>query len=174
VAHTVLLVPVPALEPWVRSRHLLEGPEWLSPDPGHVHAHVTVLGPFLAEPEIGDDVHATLAEVAAATEPFGFALEEVRTFPSGLIHLHPDPPEPFAALTNALVERFPDHPPYAGEYPAVPHLSLAAHGPGRDAAVVARELSGVLPVRAWADEVALVRYAEHDTRTLCTYPLGRR
>jgi hypothetical protein len=29
-------------------------------------------------------------------------------------------------------------------------------------------------VHAWADEVALVRYAEHDTRTLCTYPLGRR
>jgi hypothetical protein len=172
VAHTVLYVPVPGLEPYIRWRHEVEGPEWLSPDHDHTHAHVTVLGPFVPEADLTPQVHAELSAVFAGTEPFIVTLEEVRVFPSGLVHLHPEPAEPFTRLTEAVTARFPDHPPYAGEFAPVPHLSLCALGPGRDLALVREELSAVLPVRAVAEEVWLVRYEEHGTRRLRRYPLG--
>ena len=60
MAHTVLYVPVPGLEPYIRRRHEGEGPEWLSPDHDHTHAHVTVLGPFVPERELTAQVHADL------------------------------------------------------------------------------------------------------------------
>ena len=172
MAHTVLYVPVPALEPYIRRRHEVEGPEWLSPDDDHTHAHVTVLGPFVPEEALTPQVHADLTELFAGTAPFTFTLEEVRVFPSGLVHLHPEPAEPFTRLTEAATGRFPDHPPYAGEFPAVPHLSLCALEPGRDLDVVRAELAALLPVRVVAEEVWLVRYEEHGTRRLRRYPLG--
>jgi 2'-5' RNA ligase len=172
VAHTVLYVPVPELEPYIRWRHEVEGPEWLSPDDDHTHAHITVLGPFVPEDEITAEVDTGLARLFAAAEPFAFTLAEVRVFPSGLVHLRPEPAEPFERLTAAVAARWPDHPPYAGAYDPVPHLSLCALEPGRDVPLVRRELAGVLPVRAKAEEVRLVRYAEHGTRTLRSYRLG--
>ena len=172
MAHTVLYVPVPALEPYIRWRHEVEGPEWLSPEPDHTHAHLTVLGPFVPEEALTPQVHADLAELFAGTAPFTFTLEEVRVFPSGLVHLHPEPAEPFTRLTEAVTGRFPEHPPYAGEFAPVPHLSLCALEPGRDLDVVRAELAAVLPVRAVAEEVWLVRYEEHGTRQLRRYPLG--
>lgn len=174
MAHTVLYVPVPALEPYIRWRHEVEGPEWLSPDADHVHAHITLLGPFVPEEDLTTEVHEELAALFAATEPFAFTLEDVRVFPSGLVHLHPEPAEPFAGLTAALVERFPAHPPYAGQFAPVPHLSLCALGPGRDLPLVRAELAGSLPVRARAEEVWLVRYEEHGTAVVRRYPLGGR
>lgn len=173
MAHTVLYVPVPALEPYIRGRHEVEGPEWLSPDDDHTHAHVTVLGPFVPEEALTPRVHADLTELFAATAPFTFMLEEVRVFPSGLVHLHPEPAEPFTRLTEAVTTRFPEHPPYAGEFPPVPHLSLCALEPGRDLDVVRAELEAVLPVRVVAEEVWLVRYEERGTRRIRRYPLGR-
>jgi 2'-5' RNA ligase len=172
VAHTVLYVPVPELEPYIRWRHEVEGPEWLSPDPDHVHAHITVLGPFVPPEEADDSLGARLTELFAAVPPFGFTLEEIRVFPSGLVYLAPAPAGPFARLTAALTAAFPAHPPYAGELEPVPHLSLCALGPGRDLDLVRAELRDLLPVRADAEEVSLVQYAEGGTRTLATYPLG--
>ena len=174
VAHTVLYVPVPGLERYIRWRHEVEGPEWLSPDPDHTHAHITLLGPFVPEDELTPQVDADLAALFAASEAFTFTLAEIRVFPSGLVHLHPDPAEPFERLTEALTARYPAHPPYAGEFPPVPHLSLCALGPGRDLALVHEELATTLPVRAVAEEVLLVRYEEHGTGALRSYPLGRR
>ena len=171
--HTVLYVPVPELEPYIRRRHVVEGPEWLSPDPAHVHAHLTLLGPFVPDDAVTEDLDAELAALFGAVEPFAFTLGEFRVFPSGLVYLHPEPTGPFESLTAALATRFPAFPPYAGEFAPVPHLSLCALGPGRDLRLVGKELAELLPVRATAREVWLVRYAERGTRTLRTYLLGR-
>lgn len=173
VPHTVLYVPVPELEPYIRGRHEVEGPEWLSPDPGHLHAHVTLLGPFVPPESLTVDLEAELLELFASVEPFAITLAEIRVFPSGLVYLHPEPAAEFAALTSALVARYPAYPPYAGEFAPVPHLSLCALGPDRDLGRVGRELGAMLPVRAVAREVRLVVYAERATRTLGAYPLGR-
>jgi hypothetical protein len=172
VAHTVLFVPVPELEPYIRWRHQVEGPEWLSPDGDHTHAHITVLGPFVPEREVTAEVDAELTRLFAAADPFAFTLADVRVFPSGLVHLHPDPAEPFLRLTEAVTARWPAHQPYAGAFDPVPHLSLCALGPGRGVPLVRQELADLLPVRTKAEEVRLVRYAEHGTRTLRTYRLG--
>jgi 2'-5' RNA ligase superfamily protein len=173
VPHTVLYVPVPGLEPYIRWRHEEEGPEWLSPDPGHIHAHVTLLGPFAPQSDLTPELDADLAALFAAAPAFDFVLEEIRVFPSGLVHLHPEPAWGFAELTAALTARYPAYPPYAGEFAPVPHLSLCALGPDRDLGRVGQELGGMLPVRAMAREVRLVVYAEAATRTLRTFPLGR-
>jgi hypothetical protein len=172
VAHTVLYVPVPQLEPYIRWRHQHEGPEWLSPEGDHVHAHVTVLGPFVPEADLTPVHDADLTALIGGVAAFDFTLREIRVFPSGLVHLRPEPAEPFTRLTAAVAGRYPQHPPYAGEFDPVPHLSLCALGPGRDVPLVQEELSDVLPVRASAEEVRLVRYAEHGTRTLRSYRLG--
>ena len=170
--HTVLYVPVPGLEPYIRWRHEEEGPEWLSPDPGHIHAHVTLLGPFAPQADLTPELDADLAALFAAAPAFDFVLEEIRVFPSGLVHLHPEPAWGFAELTAALTARYPAYPPYAGEFAPVPHLSLCALGPGRDVELVHDELRHLLPVRARAQHVHLVRYEPHGTRVLRTYPLG--
>jgi 2'-5' RNA ligase len=172
VAHTVLYVPVPELEGYIRWRHEVEGPEWLSPDAGHVHAHITLLGPFLPPRLVTDRVDAQLADLFGAVAPFEVTLAQVRVFPTGLVHLHPEPAGELARLTAALEARFPAYPPYAGEFAPVPHLSLCALGPGRDLATVRAELRGVLPVRTTVREVWLVAYAPHRTRVLRSYRLA--
>lgn len=173
-AHTVLYVPVPGLEDYIRWRHEVEGPQWLSPDAHHLHAHITLLAPFAPEDQLGDGLDGELTSVFAAAEPFAFTLAEVRVFPSGLAYLHPEPAKGFARLTSALAARYPAYPPYGGRWEPVPHLSLCAVGPGRDLEVVRRELEHLLPVRAEAREVRLVSYAQNATRTVRTYPLGGR
>lgn len=172
VPHTVLYVPVPELEDYIRRRHEVEGPEWLSPEPDHLHAHITVLGPFVPVEAVTAGLDAELTALFASVEPFAFTLREIRVFPSGLVYLHPEPVAGFAALTAALVARYPAYPPYAGQFDPVPHLSLCAVGSDRDVGLVERELAGLLPARAMAQEVRLVAYAEQATRTLRSYPFG--
>ena len=50
--HAVLQIPVPELEPFVRQRHEHYDPHFVSTDPAFVHAHITVLGPFLPPEDI--------------------------------------------------------------------------------------------------------------------------
>ena len=46
--HSVLQLPVPALEGWVRDRTAHYDAGFVSADPRFGHAHVTALGPFVA------------------------------------------------------------------------------------------------------------------------------
>ena len=87
--HSVLQVPVPGLEPFVRSRTEHYDTDYLSADPAFTHAHVTALGPFL--PEVDDEAAATVAAIVAETPAFSFTLERIATFPNGIIHLVPSP-----------------------------------------------------------------------------------
>ncbi|WP_082606318.1 2'-5' RNA ligase family protein [Nocardioides sp. Root190] len=171
MAHTVLAVPVPALDTWVRARWQHYDPAWVSRDPAFTHAHVTALAPFLAEPGAVD--LARIAAIAAATASFDVTLAEVAAFPDGIVHVVPDPPGPFAALTAALWEAFPECPPYAGEFAdVVPHLTLDHLSPEVSVASVAAELAGLLPVRCRAERLELHWYAEGDCRVLASWLLG--
>ncbi|MBA2952930.1 2'-5' RNA ligase family protein [Nocardioides sp. MAH-18] len=171
MAHTVLLVPVPEFEEFVRGRTRHYDASFLSTDPDFVHAHITVLGPFLDDP--GDADLRRVGAVAAAAAPFDFELTRVEEFPDGLLHLRPAPDAAFRALTARLVAAFPQCPPYAGAYPdPVPHLTLDQRGDGIDAATVEAALAGTLPARCRADRIALHRYANHDCRVLSEWKLG--
>ena len=69
---------------------------------------------------------------------------------------HPYRREPFKALTDLIAERFPDYPPYEGAHDVViPHLTVAEGGVELQDRVEAA-LSGHLPIRARADDVAFL------------------
>lgn len=165
MAHSVLAVPVPALERYVRSRWEHYDPAWVSRDPAFTHAHITVLAPFLPEPT-GADLDR-VAEIVRTTPAFDFRLAEVAAFPDGLLHVVPEPAGPFSELTARLWRAFPQCPPYAGEYgDVVPHLTLDRVGPEVSLASVERDLAGVLPVTLRAERVELHGYEEMNCRFL--------
>lgn len=164
-AYTVLQAPVPAFESFVRGRLERWAPDFLRRD-GGVHAHVTILAPFLPEPALDAAALEALAATCAAASGFTVTFARVARFPGGLVHAVPEPAEPFAALTAAVAARWPGLRPYAGEWDAVPHLSLD-HG---EPAALAAELTW--PMTARIDALELVRYAAGDTRALARLPLG--
>ena len=101
---------------------------------------------------------------------FTVTFRRVARFGNGLAYAVPEPAEEFAALTDAVVARWPALRPYAGEWDAVPHLSLDHVDP----AAFASELTW--PRTARIDALELVRWAPGDTRSLARLPLapGRR
>jgi 2'-5' RNA ligase len=143
VTETALVVEVPEAQEiydkWVDA--------W-DPPPG-APVHVTLLIPFGPVEEHHDELRALFA----AAEPFSFRLSKVERFPE-TTWLSPEPAERFVALTEALVERFPDYPPYGGiHHEIVPHLTIVSRA---DPDVLARAeaaLTPLLPIAARAEEV---------------------
>ena len=171
--HCVLLVPVPALEPFVRARTEHYDRDYVSADPRFVHAHVTALGPFLPPAGLTPEALGQVAEIACATAPFDFTLEQVGVFPNGIIHLLPEPTTPFEALTERLWRAFPQCPPYAGEFGAVvPHLTLDAVSDEVTAESTLRLAAPHVPARCRADRLDLAWYSRGDCRILHSWRLG--
>ncbi|HWI42019.1 MAG TPA: 2'-5' RNA ligase family protein [Nocardioides sp.] len=168
--HSVLVVPVPALEGCIRARWQHYDVAWVSRDPDFTHAHITALAPFLAAPT-PDDL-ARVGSVAASVPAFDFVLDSVATFANGLIHLPPEPAAPFAELTARLWAEFPQCPPYDGLFDPVPHLTVDQTAPGVSEEGVRGELTGQLPVSCRADRLELHWYAEGDCRVLESWKLG--
>ena len=89
-----------------------------------VPAHVTVLFPFLPAEQLRPDVRRELATLVAAHPPFDLRFEQVGRF-AGVVYLAPEPAAPFVDLTQAVVRRYPEHPPYGGAFDVVvPHLTI--------------------------------------------------
>ena len=111
-----------------------------------VPPHVTLLAPFAP---VSGAVLRELAEVFAEATAFAVELRELRRFP-GTLYLAPDPAAPFAALTEALIRRFPGYPPYGDpSLPIVPHLTVA-QGDAELLDQVEAELTSSLPIAAEA------------------------
>lgn len=169
--HTVLAVPVPALDDVIRERTAHYDASFVSADPEFVHAHITLLGPWNPDPDAGD--LETVAAIAAAAGPFPFRLAEIGEFPDGVIHLRPEPDGPFRELTSRLAAAFPQYPPYEGRYEhLVPHLTLDRRFGSVTPESVRTWLAGRLPVAAVASRIDLQWWANHDCRLLGTWPLG--
>ena len=168
--HSVLVVPVPALETYVLERTRHYDDSFVSTDPAFVHAHITLLAPFLASPT-SDDLDL-VEKIAAAAPAFDFVLEDVRLFAGGTIYLHPEPAEPFAALTAELSAAFPQCPPYAGLFEPVPHLTVDHVAGGVDLDSTRTSLAPFLPARCRADRISLQWYANHDCHVIAEWHLG--
>jgi 2'-5' RNA ligase len=169
VAETALLVPVAAAEPLVRKHRLALDPV----APLGVPAHITLLYPFVPPEQVDQSVCDAIAEVLDGFPAFDFALTGVKTFPTGLLYLAPEPTEPFVAITQALADRWPDHPPYHGAYTSViPHLSVAmAHD--QSVEQLEADLNGGLPVCTEADAVWLMEGQPEDRWVVrATFPLS--
>jgi hypothetical protein len=170
-SHVAVRLPVREAETVVRSRALAAGSP-LQPQDGGVMAHLTLLSPFLPEASVDDGVVAELQRYFAEEGSFGFELTGVSTLPGGATYLVPEPAAVFRELTEGLVRLFPTLSPYDGRFAdLVPHLSVPLHD-GEDAASLAAELEHRLPIECFARAATLVRVAEHDTRTLATFPFG--
>ena len=168
--HTVLVVPVPELETYVLERTRHYDDSFVSADPAFTHAHITLLAPFVRSPT-ADDLER-VGKVATAAAAFDFVLEDVRVFAAGAIYLHPEPAEPFAALTAELSAAFPECPPYAGLFEPVPHLTVDHIAGGVDVGSARTSLASFLPARCRADRISLQWYANHDCRVIEEWPLG--
>jgi hypothetical protein len=84
----------------------------------------------------------------------------------------PEPAEPFRELTSAIHERWPDHPPYGGQFKSViPHVTVVQ---GPEPPGVERELSEAAPIDAEAKEVWLMVQRHHRWMVLKRFPLQAR
>lgn len=171
--HSVLQVPVPELEPFVLARTRHYDSDYVSADPRFVHAHVTALGPFLHGHDLNDEAMGQIGEIACATMPFAYALERVGTFPNGIVHLLPEPADPFAMLTATLWRAFPQCPPYAGAFAdVVPHLTLDALSDDVTEASTRTLVSPHVPVHCRAERLDLVWYEPGACQVLHSWRLG--
>lgn len=169
--HTVLVVPVPELESFVRLRWEHYAPALVSADPAFTHAHITALAPYLLDPTDAD--LGRVAAIAATTEQFDYALDTVRVLPDGHINLEPEPAAPFARLTARLWEAFPQCPPYGGRHCDVaPHLTLDRCSPEVSAESTRALLGDAVPARCRADRLELQWYQTGGCRALRSWPLG--
>jgi hypothetical protein len=169
----VLVVPVPPLEPLVRSRTQHYDDAYLSTDPTFAHAHVTLLGPFVDATDLTPAVHAEVGRELARHRAFVTCFEEVAQFPDGMIHLLSNDEEPFRRITADLAAAFPAYRPYAGRYrDPRPHLTLDRAHADVDLDLVRRWVDGLVPVRVPVTEARLSWYEQDGCRTLATWPLG--
>ncbi|MHB9855852.1 2'-5' RNA ligase family protein [Streptomyces krungchingensis] len=167
---TGLVVRIPEAEPAVRAWR-----ERLDPSAGEgVPAHVTVLFPFLDERRIDRDTHTALGEVIGRHRPFEVRFARCGGFP-GILYLAPEPEAPFRRLTEAIADRWPEAPPYGGQFDdVVPHLTVAQ---GQDATVLAEvgtDLRGRLPVTACVSAVDLMVHDGVRWRLRASFPLQGR
>jgi 2'-5' RNA ligase len=122
--------------------------------------HVTLLHPFVPAEAVGKCL-GVLRELFDATPVFDVAFRELRRWPE-MAYLAPEPPEPFGRLTKAIVERWPDHPPYEGIHDTViPHLTVA-YGDDALLAEVEADITPKLPIRARVTEAVLLEELEPD------------
>ena len=153
---SALIIAVPEAEPLVKA--VREHFDWSAAQ--GVPAHITILYPFIPPHEITPKTLTELRECFTHYAAFEFTLPQLRRFPQ-VLYLAPVPAEPFKVLTRAMVERYPDYPPYGGEFAEVtPHLTLVDSGePDRLDAIEREFLSrhgGQLPLQAFAHEVQLI------------------
>jgi len=162
-----LIVRVPEAEPAVRAWH-----DRLDPSArAGVPAHVTVLFPFLDESCIDDGACAAIGEVIGRHRPFEARFEHCGRFP-GILYLVPEPDLPFRQLTEAIADRWPETPPFGGQFDeVVPHLTIAQ---GQDDVVLEEaeaDLRSLLPLTARVSSVDLIVHDGTRWQQRASFPL---
>ena len=171
MGHSVLVVPVPALDEVVKERTAFYDASFVAADPDFVHAHITLLGPWAERPSAAD--LDRVARIAHTFGPFSVKLAEVSEFPDGVIYLHPEPDRQLRKLTSRLVAAFPQFPPYGGQYTdVVPHLTLDRRSTTVTLATVSASVHHLLPLTVTVDRIDLQWWANHACQRLHTWPLG--
>ncbi|MDX2642007.1 2'-5' RNA ligase family protein [Streptomyces sp. PA03-1a] len=149
---TGLIVRIPDAEPAVRAWRERFDP---SAQAG-VPAHVTVLFPFLDENRIDARVHSALTDVLGSRHAFDLRFDSCGRFP-GVLYLAPEPDAQLRVLTEVIAERWPEAPPYGGQFSEiVPHLTVAD---GQDDEVldqIEAELLSKLPFTSRVSSVDLI------------------
>ncbi|MGW1070342.1 2'-5' RNA ligase family protein [Streptomyces aureus] len=152
---TGLVVTVTEAEPVVRACRDRLDPAVRSGIP----PHVTVLFPFLHESRLDGGTLAEIEAVIGRHRPFEARFGDFGRFP-GTLYLAPRPDAPFRALTEAVVDRWPETPPFGGEFDEiVPHLTVAQ---GQDEAVLDGAEADLRDRLPFVTRVASVDLMVHD------------
>lgn len=168
--HSVLVIPVPELDGWVRERTAYYDASFLGRDDSFINAHITLLGPWIPQPTPAD--LEKVASIAAVTPSFHYSLENLGIFPDGLIYLDPLPVQPFTTLTAKLSETFPDYPPYAGTFGSVvPHLTLDRAGKEVSLESVTASLGKAIPKATRATRIDLQWWENNNCHVMASWRL---
>jgi hypothetical protein len=148
---TALLATVDAAEPLV-------GPWRRRLDPSAsagIPAHVTVLYPFVHIGRLDAMAIEDLRALIGAHPSFYVRFDDCRRFPE-VLYLAPTPDQPFRALTEAVAARWPEAPPYGGQFAdVIPHLTIADGHASHTLDEVEAALIPGLPVTATIASVSL-------------------
>src|SRR3954453_20997311 len=113
--------------------------------------HVTVLIPCPGE-------IPAITEVLAPFDQFDVTFTRLDRFP-GTLWLAPEPSEPFVAMTEALVARWPECLPYGGVFSRVtPHLTVAQ----RELEDATEALAPLLPLQSRVESILLLEQVQDD------------
>lgn len=139
---------------------------------------MTILYPFKSPRELTTDVIQSLDELFSKFPGFGASFMESRRFP-GVLYLSPEPDEVFQRLTKIVTNRFPETPPYGGQFAdIIPHLTVAqVSDPERldeIAAEFERKARVRLPIQASVKETALMDNESGRWKVRMRFPLGVR
>lgn len=163
--HGVLQVGVPELEEWIVARTRHYDSRLVSSDPRFRHAHITVLAPLVRWDE------TAIAQIAASTPPFAFALRQVDVMPTGWINLRPDPDAAFRRLTRRVWDAHPAVVPFGAPEPA-PHLTLDMIAADVSVASTRALLGEAIPVTCRAEAIELVWYGLDECHLIERWPLS--
>ena len=151
-----IILPIPEAEVAVGHLRRLHDPQASYGVP----AHITLLYPFAHPSTVGETAGA-LQQLFRLVPAFEFSLVEVRRFPA-TAYLHPEPSSTLAQLTERLVHRWPEFPPYGGAFSMViPHLTVADRVAADVLNAVDRNVAAHLPIRCRATEAWLMCSDEH-------------
>jgi 2'-5' RNA ligase len=163
-----VVVPVPAADRLVRQVRRTHA----AAAAPRIPAHVTVLYPFLQVEAVDAAVCAALAAICAAEPAFDVVLRRCGRFPS-VLWLDPEPAEPFRRLTRAVAARWPQLPPYGGQWPdPVPHLTVVDLDEPERLRTAEQDLVPRLPVQARVAEVQLLAFDGERFACRARLPLG--
>ncbi|MEY9949859.1 2'-5' RNA ligase [Kitasatospora sp. GAS1066B] len=122
---------------------------------------MTVLFPFLQEVRIDTHVCAAIADALAGHQAFDVRFETCGRFP-GILYLVPEPDTQLRQLTQAIADRWPEAPPFEGQFTdLVPHLTIAQHQEPGVLDDIEAALADSLPITA---RVSTVDLMVHDGR----------
>jgi hypothetical protein len=125
-----------------------------------IPAHITVLYPFKPPCELTHETIQTLQKLFSQISRLDVSFAEWRVL-RRVLYLAPQPDEPFKQMTEAVWERFPETPPYDGQFAdIIPHLTVAQdevperlHQIAHDFDLAAK---GRLPIDATVKEIVLL------------------
>jgi len=126
-----------------------------------VPAHVTVLLPIMPADKVNNESLAAMRDLFRREPRFSYRFEHVNTFGDVTVYLEPSPAEAFVRLTQLAVQRWPEYPPYGGEFDEiVPHLTVGDRLKAGQATVLVRQTRAVLrsegPITGEALAISLI------------------
>lgn len=132
--------------------------------------HITLLYPFVPAGDVDDATVAAVADTIAGLEPFPFSLTKVDRF-ADATYLVPDPEWAFVDITQSLWARWPQHPPYRGDFAfEVPHVTVGGPDLSPEAT---EEINRRLPIEGVVTEVVLAIEANGGWEERARFPLSR-